>query len=265
MLPFLRMAKMFRVLWDVMTFCVLLCSLTVTLFFSAVPARAQEGAVTAQVEVVHSKMDKGNKKAPSATRTEPSDVVIWLTARDGAAAARAGTQEKLPQLVQHNKRFEPRLLVVRVGMQVQFPNKDHFLHNVFSLYDGKRFDLGFYEAGSSRSVRFDRLGVSFLFCNIHPEMSATVVAVDTPYFGLSDSTGRVAIAGVPDGNYVMHVWWERSLPDDLKSLERGVTISGGERGLGAVRVIENPNFTLTHKNKYGQDYVPPSSGDYSHP
>jgi plastocyanin len=245
-----------------MAYCV--CVLVVTLSFSALPARAQEGTVTAQIEVVRSKTDKGNKKSPSAARTAPSDVVIWLTPRDRPAPG-TGILEKHPQLVQHNKQFEPRLLVVRVGTQVQFPNKDNFLHNVFSLYDGKRFDLGFYEAGTSRSVRFDRVGVSFLFCNIHPEMSATVVAVDTPYFALSDAAGRVAIADVPDGNYMLHVWWERSLPDDLKALDRAVSISGAERGLGAVRVIENPNFTLAHKNKYGQDYVPPSSGDYSHP
>jgi len=64
------------------------------------------------------------------------------------------------------------VLVVPVGSVVDFPNHDPFFHNVFSLFDGKRFDLGLYEAGATNSVRFDRLGVSFLFCNIHPEMSA---------------------------------------------------------------------------------------------
>lgn len=224
----------------------------------------QEAPVTAQVEIVRGKAEKSGKKAAAAGGSEPSDVVVWLTPRNGASAA-PGSSEGHPQLVQQNKQFEPRLLVVKVGTQVQFPNKDHFFHNVFSLYDGKRFDLGFYEAGTSRTVRFDRLGVSYLFCNIHPEMSATVVAVDTQYFGVSDRAGRIVIAGVPDGSYVLHVWWERSLPEELKGLERTVNISSSERALGAVRAVENPKFTLAHKNKYGQDYVPPSSSDYSHP
>lgn len=224
-------------------------------------ALGQEVPVKAQVEIVRGKAEKNGKKATGGS--EPSDVVVWLTPRNGAAAP--GSSEGLPQLVQQNKQFEPRLLVVKVGTQVQFPNKDHFFHNVFSLYDGKRFDLGFYEAGTSRAVRFDRLGVSYLFCNIHPEMSATVVAVDTQYYGVSDKTGRIVIAGVPDGSYVLHVWWERSLPEELKGLERTVNISSSERALGAVRVVENPKFTLAHKNKYGQDYVPPSSSDYGHP
>ena len=140
-----------------------------------------------------------------------------------------------------------------------FPNKDPFLHNVFSLFDGKRFDLGFYEAGSSKTVHFDRPGVSFLFCNIHPEMSGAVVAVDTPYFGMSDRNGRVTIQNVPDGRYQLNVWYERSLPEDLKAAGRTVTISDATRSLEPVRVVENPNFTLEHKNKYGQDYIPPAN------
>jgi hypothetical protein len=242
-----------------------LAAVAVCLLASGLTAEGEEAQVTAQVEIVPSRAAKIGKKASSASRTEPSGVVIWLTPRESTHPVAAGKLELPPQLIQRNKQFEPQLVVVQVGTVVEFPNKDHFFHNVFSLHDGKRFDLGFYEAGSSRSVRFDHLGISFLFCNIHPEMSATVVAVDTPYFGLSDRTGRVVIPGVPDGAYVLHVWWARSLPDELKGLERTVNISSSERTLGPVRVTENPNFTLAHKNKYGQDYVPSSSTDYSRP
>src|SRR2546430_17511452 len=68
---------------------------------------------------------------------------------------------------------------------------------LFRSFDGKRFDLGLYEAGSAKSVRFDRPGVSSLFCNIHPQMSAVVVTVDTPYYGVSDAEGRICIHEVP--------------------------------------------------------------------
>ncbi len=127
--------------------------------------------------------------------------------------------------------------------------------------------LGFYEAGSSKTVHFDRPGVSFLFCNIHPEMSAAVVAVDTPYFGKSDRSGRISIANVPDGKYQLNVWYERSLPEALKEAGRVVTITDAVRTIETVRVAENPNFTPEHKNKYGQEYVPPpdTSPVYGHP
>src|SRR6185295_5385878 len=89
------------------------------------------------------------------------------------------------RMVQKNKKFEPRLLAIPIGSSVDFPNQDPFFHNVFSLYNGKRFDLGLYEAGGSKTVRFDKAGVSFIFCNIHPEMTATVFVVSTPYYAVS--------------------------------------------------------------------------------
>jgi hypothetical protein len=98
-------------------------------------------------------------------------------------------------------------------------------------------------------------------------MSGAVVAVDTPYFGMSDRNGRATLPNVPDGRYQLSVWYERSLPEDLKAASRTVTISDATRSLEPVRVVENPNFTLEHKNKYGQDYIPPanSSPVYNHP
>lgn len=224
---------------------------------------AQQPPVTAQIEVL--KRAEGNQGATSSL-ADASNVVVWLSPVDHAAlspvTSNAGHN---PQLVQRNKAFEPRILVVQVGSLVEFPNKDPFLHNVFSLFNGKRFDLGFYEAGLSKSVRFDRPGASFLFCNIHEEMSAVVIAVDTPYFGLSDRAGRIAIPNVPNGRYQMHVWYERGLPEDLKSLERVVEVSGSIRSLDRIRVILNSDYTLAHKNKFGQDYAPPPNTGYRVP
>jgi hypothetical protein len=148
---------------------------------------------------------------------------------------------------------------------VDFPNRDPFFHNVFSLFDGKRFDLGLYESGATNSVRFDRVGVSYLFCNIHPEMSAVVVAIDTPYFGVSDRSGKVSITNVPDGKYRLHVWYERGLPDEMKSLAKTISVSPTTTDAGTISVPENPSFSPTHKNKYGQDYAPPPAAPYSHP
>ena len=221
------------------------------------PATAQQAPVTVQVEIVR----RPETSRPTAgLRLDASNVAVWLTPLGGApaaSAASAGRSAPQLQLIQRNKTFEPHVLVVQAGAMVQFPNQDPFFHNVFSLFAGKRFDLGLYEAGSSRSIRFDRPGASFLFCNIHAEMSAVIVVVSTPYYGLSDASGRVTIAGVPDGRYQLQAWHERSSTEELKRLEQPVTISGSARSLGPIRIFDNGNFTLTHKNKYGQDYVPP--------
>jgi plastocyanin len=225
-------------------------------------AQGQQNTITAHVEITKKSVAKTEKRADTAANA--SDVVVWLNRLDqGANETSLGSTSKF-QIVQKNKTFQPHLLVVPVGAVVGFPNRDPFFHNVFSLFDGKRFDLGLYEAGSTNSVRFDRLGVSFLFCNIHPEMSAVVVAVDTPYYAVSDRAGNVTIPNVPDGKYQLHVWYERSLPEDLKGLSRNVTLSADKTHLGTIGVPENPGFTSAHKNKYDQDYTPPPPAGYNH-
>jgi plastocyanin len=217
--------------------------------------------VSVKVEVVGAKTVA--KSAPPRDPGDASNIVVWLAPLSPTSASGSSetSDRPSPRMAQINKSFDPHVIVIQVGTPVQFPNKDPFLHNVFSLFDGKRFDLGFYEAGSSKSVHFDRPGVSYLFCNIHPEMSGAVVAVDTPYFGISDRSGRVSIPNVPDARYQLNVWYERSLPEDLKSAGRTVTISDSVRTLEPIRVVENPDFSLEHKNKYGQDYVPPASSN----
>jgi len=236
-------------------------SISVAILFTACTllAQSQLAPVTVQVEIVNPKAAR--KAASAGNHADSSNVVVWLTPLGGNSGSAAATPSahSAPQIAQIDKNFDPHVLVVQAGTGVQFPNRDPFLHNVFSLFDGKRFDLGFYEAGSSKTVRFDRVGVSYLFCNIHPEMSAAVVAVDTPYFGLSNRAGRLTIPNVPDGRYQLNVWYERSLPEDLKNVSRVVSISEGTRSLEPIKVTENVNFSLEHKNKYGQEYIPPAN------
>ena len=231
-------------------------------------AWAQRAPVTGRVAIVQKK-GAAQPASTGAAAKDASGVVVWLSPADEAArrAAAAQPARPAPKLAQRNKSFDPHLVVVQAGATIQFPNDDPFFHNVFSLFEGKRFDLGLYEAGTTKSVRFDRVGVSYLFCNIHPEMSAVVVAVDTPYYSVSDRAGQVSIAGVADGHYQMQVFYERGMPDDLKTLAHAVTITDSARSLGTIEVAANPDFSLAHKNKYGQDYVPPPSGNpaYSHP
>ena len=227
--------------------------------------RAQERPVSVSINIA--RPEASNTKTNRRAIADGSNVAIWLVPLDRVAtnASEAITKGKPARLVQRDKTFEPHVLIVPVGTVVEFPNKDPFFHNIFSLYDGRRFDLGLYESGSKRTVTFDRPGVSYLFCNIHAEMSAVIVAVDTPYFGLSDRSGHVAISNVPDGRYQLNIWYERSLPETLNALTRTVTISNSNRNLGQIRVLETPNFTPAHKNKYGLDYVPPPNTDYDHP
>ena len=162
------------------------------------------------------------------------------------------------RLVQKNKSFEPHVLVVPVGSEVEFPNRDPFFHNVFSLFEGKRFDLGLYEAGSSRGVHFDRLGVSYIFCNIHPEMSAVVITVATSLYAISNPAGQLSIANVPYGRYTLHIWSEHGSPESSEIPAREITVSQDSPSLGVIRVPAPNAQVIAHKNKYGREYDEPT-------
>jgi plastocyanin len=191
--------------------------------------------------------------------------VVWLTPMTGAGGETTtampnppASPPANPRLVQKNKSFEPHILVVPVGSMVEFPNHDPFFHNVFSLFEGKRFDLGLYEAGTTRMVRFDRLGISYIFCNIHPEMSAVVITMATPLYAISNRDGQVSLAGVPYGRYMLHVWSEGMGPENAQPLTREITIAENASSLGVIRVPEANGERLAHKNKYGREYDEPT-------
>jgi len=193
------------------------------------------------------------------SKSDNANVVLWLTPKVQAVSHSELLRDfkaTVPlRLVQRDKAFHPHILVVPAGAAVEFPNHDPFFHNVFSLFEGKRFDLGLYEAGTSRRVHFDKPGISYIFCNIHAQMSAVVIALDTPYYAISRRSGEFSIPDVPPGVYELQVWYEGSTADVLKSLTRTVTIPETGVSLAAIHVVENTSLTH-HKNKYGQDYDP---------
>lgn len=167
---------------------------------------------------------------------EPSGVVVWLAPVRTSQKDRPAIGLPHYKIVQRNKAFEPRLLVIPAGSTVDFPNNDRWFHNVFSISRGRQFDLGLYEGGVLRSVTFDRAGVSYLFCSIHPEMMAVVVTVDSPYFAVSDKGGRIAIDHVPPGQYRLHVWRENVRPQALAAMNRLVLVGDEQQSLPLIYV-----------------------------
>ena len=201
--------------------------------------------------------------APSAqhARLTPAGVVLWLTPLQ-PQESRPTTPHTPLRLTQKNKQFSPHLLVVPIGSSVEFPNLDPFFHNVFSLFNGKRFDLGLYEAGSSRSVRFDREGVSYLFCNIHPRMGAIVLSLRTPYYAIASATGDIAIPGIPPGDYQLNAWGENVQANDSGSLLKTVHIPAAGSNLGTITLQPTASAPSGHKNKFGEDYMPEHTEPY---
>jgi plastocyanin len=182
-----------------------------------------------------------------------SGVVVWLEPLGGTASP---TAPAAASIAHKNKTFIPHVVAVRTGSKVSFPNQDPFFHNAFSNYDGQIFDVGLHAPGTARQVTFSRPGIVRMFCNIHPTMSALIVVLDTPWFGVSNAKGAFQIAGVPAGEYRLRVFHERAVAKVLSALERNVTVGAEDAALPALAISEAGYIAPPHKNKYGKDYPP---------
>ena len=227
------------------------------LLLGAVSLTAQSSIKEAHnVEVTARLVPPSSRAAHSNDKIPPS--VIWLSPVHPETSLSVAPGNFT--LLQKNKMFSPHLLVVPVGSNVAFPNADPFFHNVFSLFDGRRFDLGLYEAGSTRHVVFSREGVSYIFCNIHSEMSAVVISLATPLYGFANASGNFHIKDVPEGDYNLHIWIEGLKQGSLDLLTRRVTVDRDLSDLGEIH--PGPPATDKHLNKFGRPYEPEKSTSY---
>lgn len=148
---------------------------------------------------------------------DPSDrrrsVVYLETAPRGAFE---GREDMRVTLDQRNESFVPHVLAIVAGTTVDFPNNDKTYHNVFSLSAAKRFDLGRYAAGRSKSVRFDRPGIVRVFCDIHSHMSAFILVFAHRHFTVTDDEGRYRLENVPPGTYTVVAWNETAASESRR-------------------------------------------------
>ena len=131
------------------------------------------------------------------------DAVVFLESREARIAVKPAQGAEMAQV---NKQFDPRVLVVPMGTSVTFPNRDTVRHHVYSFSPAKNFELKLYAGIAANPVVFDKVGIAVLGCNIHDNMAAWVVVVDTPYYARSSAGGTVSLANVPPGSYRLRVW-----------------------------------------------------------
>jgi plastocyanin len=170
--------------------------------------------------------------------------VVYAEPVDAPAPRRPGRFT----LGQKHKTFQPSVLAIPVGSTVDFPNDDAIFHNVFSLSGPQPFDLGLYRGGASRFRTFTSPAAYRVFCNIHPQMTALVIVVPTPYVTLADSSGRWVL-DLPPGRYRL-----TALSDRAAAVTAGVTSMAGAVTAPELVLDESRFVSVAHKNKHGQDY-----------
>jgi plastocyanin len=131
------------------------------------------------------------------------DGVVFLESREAKQMAKPLASAEMAQVA---RQFTPRMLVVTTGTAVHFPNRDTVRHHVYSFSPTKKFELKLYTGTAANPVVFDQPGIAVLGCNIHDNMSAWVVVVETPFYASGDAKGATTVRDVPAGTYRLRVW-----------------------------------------------------------
>ena len=211
--------------------------------------------VAGEIELTNSK-DAAVRK-----HKDYAGVVLWLEPVDRAATP---LPQRHVEMQQRDKQFQPHVVALPVGGTVDLPNLDLIFHNAFSNFSGQPFDVGLYPPRTSKPVTFKHAGIVRVFCNIHSTMSAIIAVVNTPWYAVTPGTGKYSIAGVPPGEYQLHLFHERALPENLKFLERRITVPEGGLTLPLISISETGFIPSPHLNKHGMAY-PQAAGDGTYP
>ena len=140
-----------------------------------------------------------------------ANVVVFIKADDPAALG--GEAPKEPAVLdQKGCMYEPHVLAMMVGQDLVVKNSDPFLHNVHSLAQtNPAFNFGQPNKDPGKKVpdgpkTAENIKVK---CDVHPWMSAYIIVLEHPFFGVSKEDGTFTIKGnPPDGDYTLQAWHE---------------------------------------------------------
>lgn len=213
----------------------------ILLLLACAPAVAGAQAVSGQV---------GLLERPGEATEDLANVVVYLVPRGAPPRVAPVTAT----IALQSRQFAPRVRVVPAGSKLAFPNQDPFSHNVFSKATQGPFDTESYGRGKTRDNTFRAAGVYPLYCNVHPRMTAFVLAVNTPWFTQAGADGRFLLDRVPPGSYALHLWHDRGGTQTAE-------ITVPPTGLAGLRYqLDARNYKFAqHKNKHGKNYA--ASGD----
>ncbi len=171
-----------------------------------------------------------------------ADVIVYIVGFTEPASDRVTT------VAQKGRKFVPDLVAITVNERVEFPNFDPYLHNVFSQSGPRKFDLGSFKGGESKEKQFPMPGVVDVYCNIHPEMAATILVLPNRHHTLVGTTGHYELEGVPPGDWTVFAYTRRA----TKPTSAKVTVTAGADTTVDLEIMRGAE--PAHLNKYGEKY-----------
>jgi hypothetical protein len=184
-----------------------------------------------------------------------NETLVWLEPQGNVRVTKRPPAKF--QMLTRGKLLVPHVLAVPLGSTVEFPNDDPISHNLFSLSNANGFDLGLYRKGAGKAHKFDTAGIVNVYCNVHPNMSAVIHVMPTPYYTFADTTGAYTFGDLPSGRYRLMAWNEQG-----GTAESLVDVASTAATTAAL-TIDSRNYRVqSHANKEGKAYQAPNAREY---
>ncbi|MDB5409422.1 MAG: hypothetical protein JWL84_4334 [Rhodospirillales bacterium] len=121
-------------------------------------------------------MQKIHEGRASAGRSPPrgATILLGLFLAGQCAVLAAATESHI--VVQRNRAFSLRDVVLKTGDTIRFSNEDEFLHQIYIASPAFTFDSAEQPPGQVIDVTFSASGMFEVQCHIHPKMHLNVTA-----------------------------------------------------------------------------------------
>jgi plastocyanin len=141
----------------------------------------------------------------------------------------AGAKHEAPKnavvIDQDGCEYEPHVLGIMVGQQLEIRNSDPLLHNIKAKGTKNRgFNISQPRDGMKTTRTFNAPEVMVsLECNVHGWMQAYVGVLPHPFYAVTGTDGSFSIKGLPAGTYEIEAWHEK-----FGTRTASVTVTGSD-------------------------------------
>lgn len=161
-----------------------------------------------QCERQHHTPRKGETVVVNSNKTL-RNVFVWI--KDGLPRARWTPPAESAKLDQIGCIYEPHVLGIMEGQQLEILNSDPVNHNVHAE---SQVNAAWNESQAPRAEhkfkRFDSAEVLFpVTCSVHPWMRSYIGVSPHPFFAVTGDDGSFTLKGVPPGTYTIEAVHEK--------------------------------------------------------
>lgn len=134
---------------------------------------------------------------------------VFVYVKEGLPAGEWPTPNTAVTLDQQGCQYQPHVLGLQTGQNLEIKNSDGILHNINTTPTANRgFNISQPTTMTSTRTFAQPEVMIPVRCDVHGWMEAYIGVTDHPYFAVSANDGSFTIDRLPPGQYVLEAWHE---------------------------------------------------------